>query len=190
MVTALGSSEKWRLGWGIDHTNHLWQHPPTSPVVIVWKLILILMSIVLWYLIQIVHKRLHVHHIYNWKLQTMLHYNMLEEAWLLVLASHPHHSPPLALHSNLNPNNLFCTPCQIYQLNYAFNTSPITPFNIWPRLWDQPLQLQLAHQSQKSRDYLPNIWIIIDYHSLNPPPKLSLIYIGEERTPYTPILLT
>ena len=29
-----------------------------------------------------------------------------EEAWLLVLVNHAHHSPPLALHSNLNPYKL------------------------------------------------------------------------------------
>ena len=27
----------------------------------------------------------------------------LDEAWLLVLVGHPHHPPPLALHSNWNP---------------------------------------------------------------------------------------
>ena len=32
------------------------------------------------------------------------HTNGLEEAWLLVLVGHPHHTPPLALCSNLNPN--------------------------------------------------------------------------------------
>ena len=32
------------------------------------------------------------------------HYHMLGKTWLMVLVGHPHHSPPFALHSNLNPN--------------------------------------------------------------------------------------
>ena len=40
----------------------------------------------------------------------------LEETWLLVLASHAQHSPPLALYSNLKPNG-FLHPCQIHPGN-------------------------------------------------------------------------
>ena len=32
------------------------------------------------------------------------HTHELEEAQLLVLVGYPHHSPPLALHSSINPN--------------------------------------------------------------------------------------
>ena len=62
-----------------------------------------------WHLVYFIHMRLHVHYIYSWERWRMLRFDSMightsgfEEAWLLVLD--PHHSPPLALYSNLNPN--------------------------------------------------------------------------------------
>jgi hypothetical protein len=40
------------------------------------------------------------------KLIAIGHTHGLEEACLLMLDAHPHHSPPLAPHSNLTPNRL------------------------------------------------------------------------------------
>lgn len=62
-----------------------------------------------------------------------LHTHGLEDTWLLVLTSHPHHSLPLAHYSNLNPNGFLyplpdppTQPCcilhQQFPLHKFFNT--------------------------------------------------------------------
>ena len=45
------------------------------------------------------------------------HSHMFEEAWLLVLVGHPHHSPPLTFHSNPSP----------YELLYSMPNPPTQP---------------------------------------------------------------
>ena len=103
-----------------------------------------------WHLIQFIRKILHVHHIYNRKLQRMLHYKLivighahgLEEAWILVLIGHPHQFPGLALHSNVNPNGfLYPMPnpptqpcCTLHQHFYHANcTYSSTSISSLPR---------------------------------------------------------
>ena len=64
--------------------------------------------------VQFIHCRLHVCHIYNWKLRGCCTQNLIaightyrhENNWLLVLVGYLHHSPPLASHSNPHPNGM------------------------------------------------------------------------------------
>ena len=80
----------------------------------------------------------------------------LEEAWLVVLLGHPHHSPPLALHSNLNPNGfLYSMPhpptqpcCTLHQqfllLSIAHSLQQaFLHFQGSKRKWDLPINLLL-----------------------------------------------
>ena len=78
------------------------------------------------------------------------HSHGLEEAWLLVLASHPRYSPPWALHSYLNPNgfpypmpNLPTPPCCSSLANCTFSSIGISSLQDSKRKWDLPIHLLL-----------------------------------------------
>ena len=88
----------------------------------------------------------------NAPLQSLIiigHIHMLEEAWLLVLASHPHHSPPLVVHSNLNPNGL------LYPMpnppTHLYLNASLLSHHPWLNLWCS--NMQSIDQSEDSRDY-------------------------------------
>jgi hypothetical protein len=88
----------------------------------------------------------------------IVHTYMLEEAWLLVLASHSHHFPPLALCWNLNPNGLLYPHAKSTNLAMPL-THPSHPTAILNFV------AQSIDQSQDSRNHYLIIQIIINYHS-------------------------